>query len=150
MNSNIPDYDDGVLRINRKNLKQMPKKEDYSSIWNTIEHLIIPYNTITELNASDLPPNLTYLDVSYNPISKITGIFPESLEYLVLDNTLLQIVPSLPPKLINLNIDLNIPVINENTYDQIAFLEIRNIIFDHYNQDYFLYERLQNDKLCDL
>jgi len=105
MNPNIPEYDDGVLRINRKNLQSIPTKDQYANTWDSIVSLDVSENKITELNASDLPPNLTYLDVSRNPIRKITGDLPESIEYLVLAKTQLQIIPKLPSNLVNLSIE---------------------------------------------
>ena len=67
--------------------------------------LLLRDNKLTRLDASNLPPNLTYLDLTDNAdLETVTGTFPETLEALILEGTRLSVLPQIPPNLTTLAI----------------------------------------------
>jgi len=70
--------------------------------WSSVKILNLAGNDIEHIDASDLPPNLEYLDLSDNPLRIIKGLFPETLKYLILKNTRVGKLPILPETLLDL------------------------------------------------
>ena len=91
-----------VLEYESKGLTGLPTEDpNYSNA--TV--LLMRDNKLKTLNASELPPNLTYLDLSENTeLEHITGTFPETLEGLMLDGTSITTLPPVPSNLTTLAI----------------------------------------------
>ena len=70
--------------------------------WSKAEGIFLQDNTISELNADLLPRGLLFLDMSRNPIKKITGTLPPGLLSLVLANSRLEKLGLLPDSLTEL------------------------------------------------
>ena len=87
---------DDELNSQDKGLTGLPSK---GSNWSSIKILNLSRNRIEEINASDLPPSLEYLDLSDNPLRIIRGLFPETLKHLILRNTNVGKLPVLPEAL---------------------------------------------------
>lgn len=85
--------------MDNKGLRELPTDEPD---WSKAEGIFLQDNEITELNADLLPRGLLYLDLSRNPITKITGTFPEGLTSLVLARTKIQKLGLLPRTLTEL------------------------------------------------
>lgn len=94
--------DTDVLEYESKGLTSLPRDDpNYSKA--TV--LLMRDNKLKALDASQLPPNLTYLDLSENAeLEIITGSFPETLEGLMLDGTNLATLPPIPSNLTTLAI----------------------------------------------
>jgi hypothetical protein len=73
--------------------------------WLEANGLFLQHNNITELNADTLPKGLKFLDLTDNPITKITGTFPSGLLSLVLTKTKIEKLGLLPESLTELVIN---------------------------------------------
>lgn len=91
-----------VLDYQSKDLTDLPTDDpNYSNA----SALLLRDNKLTRLDASNLPPNLTYLDLTDNPdLETVTGTFPETLEGLMLEGTRLTALPPVPSNLTTLAI----------------------------------------------
>ena len=87
---------DDELNSQDMGLTHLPSNEPS---WSSIKILNLSRNRIEEFNASELPPSLNYLDLSDNPLRIIRGLFPETLEHLILRNTHIGKLPPLPEAL---------------------------------------------------
>ena len=94
--------DPSVLEYESKDLTDLPKDDpNYSNA--TV--LLLRDNKLTTFDASELPPNLTYLDLSENTeLEHIRGTFPETLEALMVEGTSLTMLPQVPSNLTTLAI----------------------------------------------
>ena len=102
--------DTDVLEYESKGLATLPRDDpNYSKA--TV--LLMRDNKLKTFDASELPPRLTYLDLSENTeLEHIIGTFPETLEGLILDGTNLATLPPIPSNLTTLAIE-NTPIGNQ-------------------------------------
>jgi len=70
--------------------------------WLEVNGLFLQNNKITELNADTLPRSLRFLDLTGNPITKVSGTFPPGLISLVLSKTKIQKLGLLPDSITEL------------------------------------------------
>jgi hypothetical protein len=92
------------IEINKEasNLTELPTDEPN---WSNANGIFLQNNNITELNADILPRGLKFLDVTHNPITKITGTFPDGLVSLVLTDTKIEKLGLLPDSITELVIN---------------------------------------------
>ena len=77
----------------RADLTELPVDEPN---WSKAYGIFLQNNNISELNADLLPRGLKFLDLTDNPITKITGTFPDGLVSLVLTDTKIEKLGLLP------------------------------------------------------
>ena len=98
--------------------------------WGQATLVILGGNQIEEFDAGQLPPTLTYLDLSDNPLRTITGEFNTPvLRNLILSRTTIHKLPVLPPSLEELIItdtpmaekySIRAPVIDKNLFKRLS------------------------------
>jgi hypothetical protein len=93
-----------VLDLASQGLDSLPVD---SPKYATAKYLVLRDNDIHTLNAAALPRGLIALDMRKNGLRTITGDFPESLEYLFLDNNRLREVPTYPEGVVECTITGN-------------------------------------------
>ena len=81
------------IDIQRKGLRELPVNDPN---WSKAHGIFLQDNEISELNADLLPRGLKFLDLTGNPIKKVSGTFPPQLISLVLSGTDIQKLGSLP------------------------------------------------------
>jgi hypothetical protein len=91
-----------VLDKSNSNLTELPYDDPD---WNNVVSLSLNNNNIEELDTSKLPPGLEHIDLSDNPLRVINGLFPPTLTHLVLNNTKIGKLSSLPDSIIELEIN---------------------------------------------
>lgn len=96
-NSDNEDYVE--IKRQDKGLTVLP---DDDPNWSKAIGIFLQNNEITELNADLLPRRLRFLDMTNNPITKITGTFPPGLISLVLSDTKIEKFGMLPETLTEL------------------------------------------------
>jgi len=95
--------DSEPLEYTSKGLTTLPRDDPNYS---TATILLMKDNLLTTLNASELPRNLTYLELSDNAeLTTITGTFPATLDALMLDGTNITEIPILPGNLSTLAVN---------------------------------------------
>jgi len=94
--------DASVLEYESKDLMDLPTDDpNYSNS----SVLLLRDNKFKTFDASELPPKLTYLDLTDNTeLEHITGTFPETLEALMVEGTSLRMLPQVPSNLTTLAI----------------------------------------------
>lgn len=83
----------------RADLTELPVNEPN---WSEATGIFLQNNDISELNADLLPRGLMFLDMTGNPITKVSGTFPPGLTSLVLANTKIEKLGLLPDTLTEL------------------------------------------------
>lgn len=91
-----------VLDKSNSNLTELPYDDPD---WNNLVSLSLNNNNIEQLDTSKLPPGLEHIDLSDNPLRVINGLFPPTLTHLVLNNTKIGKLSSLPDSIIELEIN---------------------------------------------
>jgi hypothetical protein len=100
--SNSDNEEDATIDIQNKGLTELPVNEPD---WSRATGIFLQDNEITELNADILPRTLMFLDLTGNPIVRVTGTFPDSLSSLVLTRTKIEKLGLLPEALTELVIN---------------------------------------------
>jgi hypothetical protein len=100
--SNSDNEEDATIDIQNKGLTELPVNEPD---WSRAIGIFLQDNEITELNADILPRTLVFLDLTGNPIVKVTGTFPDTLSSLVLTRTKIENLGLLPEALTELVIN---------------------------------------------
>ena len=83
----------------RADLTELPVNQPN---WSEAKGIFLQNNDISELNADLLPRGLMFLDMTGNPITKVSGTFPPRLTSLVLADTKLEKLGLLPDTLTEL------------------------------------------------
>ena len=81
------------IDIQRMGLTELPVNDPN---WSKAHGIFLQDNEITELNADLLPRGLKFLDLTGNPIKRVSGTFPPQLISLVLSGTEIEKLGSLP------------------------------------------------------
>jgi len=116
----------------RNNLTELPINEPN---WSNANGIFLRDNDISELNADLLPRGLKFLDLTHNPITKISGTFPPGLTSLVLSNTKIEKLGLLPESLTELVISETPMATKYKIYSDVRNKDIikrlSNIPFEH-------------------
>jgi hypothetical protein len=87
------------IDIQNKGLTELPLN---TPNWSKATGIFLQDNDITELNADLLPRTLMFLDLTGNPIVRVTGTFPDGLISLVLSRTKIEKLDILPESITEL------------------------------------------------
>jgi hypothetical protein len=130
-----------ILDKSNSNLTELPYDDPD---WNNVVSLSLNNNNIEQLDTSKLPPGLEHIDLSDNPLRVINGLFPPTLTYLVLNNTKIGKLSSLPDSILELEIN-GTPISEKYGTSWRPVISDKTVIQKMFGKPYEKYETMLNN-----